>query len=306
MVKFKSVTNSFIMEDKMKRCLLIVVLGLWIGMMSPLWALDKVPLPEKVVVGESVKDCALCPEMVGIPAGTFQMGSNDGDSDEKPVHTVDVKAFYMSKYETTIAEYLACVQDGGCKPPQWLESGNEFNIHTGSNNWYNKAGMSESNKNHPITGVSWNDAKAYGVWLSKKTGKDYQLPTEAQWEYACRAGSTGKYSFENDASQLGNYGWYKENSGKTTHPVGEKKPNVWGLYDMHGNIWEWLEDKYHDSYSGAPADGSAWISGDSNSRILRGGSWHFRGNSLRCTNRGMFDMTYRVNDWGFRFSRVTL
>ena len=291
----------------MKRRFLIVVLGLWVGMMSPLWALDEVPLPKKAVAGEAVKDCALCPEMVEIPAGTFQMGSNDGSNDEKPVHTVNVKAFYMSKYETTIAEYLACVQDGGCKPPLWLESGNAFNIHTGSDKDYFKtAGMSENNKSHPITGVSWDDAKAYGVWLSKKTGKDYQLPTEAQWEYACRAGSTGKYSFGNDKSQLGNYGWYRDNSGGTTHPVGGKKPNAWGLYDMHGNVWELLEDVYHNSYSGAPSDGSAWISGNSNEYLLRGGSWGDSDNNLRCATRSWVGTSIRGIDWGVRISRVNL
>jgi formylglycine-generating enzyme required for sulfatase activity len=292
----------------MKRRFLIVVLGLWVGMMSPLWALDKVPLPKKAVAGESVKDCALCPEMVGIPAGTFQMGSNDGRDNEKPVHTVNVKAFYMSKYETTIAEYLACVQDGGCKPPQWLESGNELNIHTGSNkDYYKTAGMSENNKNHPIIGVSWNDAKAYGVWLSKKTGKDYQLPTEAQWEYACRAGSTGKYSFGNDKSQLGNYGWYRDNSGRTTHPVGGKKPNAWGLYDMYGNVEEWLEDKWHDSYSGAPSDGSAWMAGgDSNIHLIHGGSWYVDDYGLRCAYRVGGATTVWIYFVGFRISRVNL
>jgi len=303
----------------MKRRFLIVVLGLWVGMMSPLWALDKVPLPEKVVVGESMKDCALCPEMVEIPAGTFQMGSNDeipagtfqmemgsneinDESDEKPVHTVNVKAFYMSKYETTIAEYLACVQDGGCKSPEWLESGNEYNIHTGNKDSYKRAGMSENNKNYPITGVSWNDAKAYGVWLSKKTEKDYRLPTEAQWEYACRAGSTGKYSFGNEVSQLESYGWYDENSNETTHPVGGKKPNAWGLYDMHGNVWEWLEDKYHDNYIGATVDGSAWVSGDSNSYLLRGGSWYSNDYSLRCAYRFGGDTAFGDSNWGFRIS----
>ncbi len=304
MVKFKPVTNSFIMEDRMKRCLLIAVLGLWIGMMSPLWALDEVPLPKEAVAGETVKDCALCPEMVGIPAGTFQMGSNDGSNNEKPVHTVNVKAFYMSKYETTIAEYLACVQDGGCKPPEWLESGNKYNIHTGSDDYYKRAGMSENNKNHPITGVSWNDAKTYEVWLSKKTGKEYRLPTEAQWEYACRAGSVGKYSFGNDKSQLGNYGWYGDNSGKTTHPVGGKKPNAWGLYDMHGNVWEWLEDEYHDSYSGAPVDGSAWLSGGSNARLGRGGSWSFDDSWLLCAVRAGGGTTGGGSHLGLRLSRM--
>lgn len=102
-----------------------------------------------------------------------------------------------------------------------------------------------------------------------------KLPTEAQWEYACRAGSTGKYCFGDDVNKLGNYAWYKENSGGTTHPVEEKLANSWGLYDMHGNIWEWCEDVWHKKYNGAPVDGSGWLTGgDKNIRSLRGGSWY--------------------------------
>jgi formylglycine-generating enzyme required for sulfatase activity len=156
----------------------------------------------------------------------------------------------------------------------------------------------------PVTNVNWNDAKAYVKWLSEQTGKDYRLPTEAEWEYACRAGSTGKYSFGDDVNQLGNYGWYRGNSDDKTHPVGEKQANKFGLYDMHGNVWEWLEDKWHDSYSGAPADGSAWMSGDSNNHPLRVGSWSGDDSYLRCAYRVGSNTPYRNYSRGFRISRM--
>jgi formylglycine-generating enzyme required for sulfatase activity len=110
--------------------------------------------------------------------------------------------------------------------------------------------------------------------LSRITGKTYRLPTEAEWEYACRAGTTTRYYFGDDANQLGDYAWYYENSNDTTHPVGQKKPNAFGLYDLHGNVWEWCADTWHDNYDGAPTNGSVWIkNGDDNRFPLRGGSW---------------------------------
>jgi formylglycine-generating enzyme required for sulfatase activity len=158
-----------------------------------------------------------------------------------------------------------------------------------------------------VINVDWNDAKAYVKWLSEQTGKDYRLPSEAQWEYACQAGSAGKYSFGDDVNQLGNYGWYDKNSGSKTHPVGEKQPNKFGLYDMHGNAWEWLEDVWHDNYNGAPSDGSAWMAGgDSNNHLLRGGSWSNNDNYLRCAYRYWLDTSSRNYNRGFRLSRVNL
>jgi len=234
---------------------------------------------------DKLEDGSLGPEMVWIPAGTFQMGSNDyyGYNREKPVHTVSVKSFALGKYEVTFEEYdKFCDAMGRSKPDD--------------NGW--------GRGKRPVINVSWDDVKAYTKWLSEQTGKDYRLPTEAQWEYACRAGSVGKYSFGDDVNQLGNYGWYWDNSGKMTHPVGEKQANKFGLYDMHGNVWEWLEDKWHDSYNGAPSDGSVWVSGDSNSHLLRGGSWFDDDNFLVPTFRNWNDTTNRSNYWGFRFSRM--
>ncbi|CCI23208.1 Serine/threonine protein kinase (fragment) [Microcystis aeruginosa PCC 9808] len=110
--------------------------------------------------------------------------------------------------------------------------------------------------------------------MSQITRKTYRLPTEAEWEYACRAGTTTRFYFGDNANQLGDYAWYGGNSQQTTHPVGQKRPNAWGLYDMSGNVWEWCEDNWHDNYIGAPTDGSAWLTNDNDYQIVRGGSWY--------------------------------
>ena len=144
--------------------------------------------------------------------------------------------------------------------------------------------------------------------MSQITGKTYRLPTEAEWEYACRAGTTTRYYFGDDASQLGDYAWYSANSQSKTHPVGQKKPNAWGLYDMSGNVWEWCEDDWHDNYIGAPTDGSAWlINNDNRSHLkcLRGGSWFESPNLCRSAYRSgnLPDGVYNFN--GFRVACVS-
>ncbi|MCA2629525.1 MULTISPECIES: SUMF1/EgtB/PvdO family nonheme iron enzyme [unclassified Microcystis] len=191
-------------------------------------------------------------EMVGLPAGQFLMGSPDSDpdaeSDEKPQHQVKVNSFAIGKYPVTQAQYQAVM---------------------GTNPSYFK-----NNPQNPVEQVNWNDAQAFCQKLSQITGKTYRLPTEAEWEYACRAGTTTRFYFGDDANQLGDYAWYKGNSQQTTHPVGQKRPNGWGLYDMSGNVWEWCEDDWHDNYIGAPKDGSAWLTNDNDYQIVRGGSWY--------------------------------
>jgi formylglycine-generating enzyme required for sulfatase activity len=213
-------------------------------------------------------------ELVKIPAGSFMMGSNDYDS-QKPIHRVNVPEFLMGKYQVTQAQYEAVMG----KNPSYFKS-----------------------KQNPVEQVSWNDAQEFCKKLSQKTGRKVKLPSEAQWEYACRAGSTGIYCFGDNVDQLGKYAWYDENSDSKIHPVGEKLANAWGLHDMHGNVWEWCEDIWHDSYNGAPTDGSAWLSGENQSKhILRGGSWNDFVQLCRSANRSRSNLDFRYNFFGFRF-----
>ena len=194
-------------------------------------------------------------EWVDILSGTFWMGSFDGEGydDEYPRHKVTIsKEFQMLKYEVTQAQWEAIM-------------GNIQN--------YFKA------RNNPVELVTWTDCQSF---ISKLNELDpdytYRLPTEAEWEYACRAGSTTTYCFGNDSRQLENYAWYEDNSLQKTHPVGQKLPNAWGLYDMHGNVGEWCQDNWHDNYTGAPTDGSAWEPGSGEYgfyHVTRGGSWNF-------------------------------
>ncbi|SEH05740.1 Serine/threonine-protein kinase pkn1 [Candidatus Venteria ishoeyi] len=143
---------------------------------------------------------------------------------------------------------------------------------------------------------------AYCAWLTAQTGQSYTLPSEAQWEYACRAGSDMAYCFGDDEQQLKDYAWYADNADGQTHPVGEKQPNAWGLYDMHGNVWEWCLDRWHDSYKDAPVDGLAWEAGQDNDRLLRGGSWYSGSRGCRSAYRyfSVSGSSYR----GFRVVRL--
>lgn len=212
-------------------------------------------------------------EMVNLSAGTFTMGSNDGYyKDETPPHRVTVGAFAIGKYEVTQAQWQAVM--GKDNNPSRFKG-----------------------DNLPVENVSWEDAQAF----CRKLGNGYRLPTEAEWEYAARAGSTTKWSFGNDENRLGEYAWFSGNSGSQTHPVGQKKPNAFGLFDMHGNVWEWCQDVWHDSYNSAPSDGSAWLSGgDSSLRVLRGGSWNDDGSNCRSASRVRITPGFILSLRGFR------
>jgi formylglycine-generating enzyme required for sulfatase activity len=152
--------------------------------------------------------------------------------------------------------------------------------------------------------VSWDHAKKYVEWLSKRTGKTYRLLTEAEWEYATRAGSTTRYSFGDDEAVLGEHAWFSRNSEGRAHVVGGKKANAFGLHDMHGNVWEWVEDCHVETYDSAPSDGSDRRSEDCSSRVLRGGSWNYLSEVLRAAFRFWVDPDFRDYFFGFRVARV--
>ncbi len=219
-------------------------------------------------------------EWVSIPGGGFQMGSNDGDSDEKPVHTVRVTGFEMSRSEVTVAQYRACVDAGACSAP----------TSCGSSPTWGKSGMDD----HPVNCVTWDDAQSFARWAGGR------LPSEAEWEYAARGGQSYTYAGSNTA---GDVAWYKDNSGGRTHGVCGKRANGYGLCDMSGNVWEWVEDWYHDSYSGAPTDGSAWTSGGGSFRVGRGGSWDNGAGYVRVAYRSRGGPGDRYGYLGFRLAR---
>jgi len=196
------------------------------------------------------------------------------------------KNYMMGKYPITIAEYMHFVKDTNSHHPEWLEKGSKYHIKTETDDRYKKMDLSE---NAPIIGVSWRDGVAYAKWLSEKTGDIYRLPTEAEWEYSCRAGTTTKWSFGDDEKELTKYAWYDKNSDNKTHPVGKKLPNPWGLYDMHGNVWEWCED---------------WYDKDKRYKVLRGGSWNYFASLSRSSFRFRSSPGYRFVNGGFRLLRV--
>jgi formylglycine-generating enzyme required for sulfatase activity len=283
--------------------------------------------------GSDFKECAIgCPTMVVVLAGKFTMGSPEGEKDreesESPQHEVTIaKPFAVGKTEVTFAEWDACVADGAC-------------LKAADNGW--------GRDDRPVINVSWDDAKHYVAWLSRITGKEYRLLSEAEWEYAARAGNSGpygrlnmlqqegvhtegqqqaggydyvhyvpfskttpggqeRYSFGGDDEdvQLDQHAWYSHNSHTKTHPVGKKAANAFGLHDMHGNVWEWCEDPWHDGYQDAPPDGSPWVKdGDEGRRVVRGGSWNAYPRSLRAARRYGTASDVRDDYIGFRLART--
>jgi formylglycine-generating enzyme required for sulfatase activity len=239
------------------------------------------------------KDCAGCPQMLVIPAGEFTMGSPPSEQGAETQHRVTIAApFAVGKFEITFDEWGACVKDGGCDG-YWPDD-----QHWGRGK-------------RPVIDVSWEKAKAYVSWLSAKTGKTYRLLSEAEWEYAARAGTTTTYYTGDSLSpRAANYDGSEDGSGpsdvnrKKTMPVGSFPPNTFGLHDMHGNVIEWVEDCWHDDYTAAaPTDGSAWLEGNCDGRVMRGGSWEDSQTELRSGARlGEFKDQSSYAD-GFRVAR---
>jgi formylglycine-generating enzyme required for sulfatase activity len=250
-------------------------------------AVAKPAVPEQPPAApqSAIRDCPQCPEMVLIQAGAFEMGSSEMFDFEAPVHQVSIrKAFYIGRREVTYEEWDACIAEGGCK--QKLDD----------------RGLGRGRR--PAADLDWDDAKGYAAWLSQKTGRSYRLPTESEWEYVARAGSTTTYPWgravEKDRANC---------IGCTSDPVrkaidtGSFKPNAFGVYDMTGNAAEWVEDCWNDNYRGAPTDGSAWIKPQCRERVLRGGSFNNDPRYLRSAARFKYDHDVRFYTNGFRIVR---
>lgn len=213
-----------------------------------------------------------------IPTGSFEMGSDNGDADEQPVRPATInKPFYIGQFEVTQAQWHAVMESD---PSQFTDD-----------------------PSRPVEGISWNDAREFITKLNAmEPGMTYRLPTEAEWEYAARAGSAAAYAFGDDAAQLDAYAWYADNAGNTTHPVGEKQPNVWGVHAMHGGVWEWVQDRYRLYPSETAAEPSGRPPG--NRRVIRGGSWLSPAEDCRAASRSHAHPAFRGAHVGFRLVRT--
>jgi formylglycine-generating enzyme required for sulfatase activity len=234
--------------------------------------------------GEVFRDCPDCSELVVLPAGEFMMGAPDTVY-EKPEHRVRIpNSIAIGRREVTFEEWDLCVAAGGCK------------YRPDDHGW--------GRGNRPVIDVSWDDAKTYLSWLSQKTGKNYRLPSEAEWEYAARAGTNSPFWWGRAA---GNGNANCEDCGgpplRKTQPTGSYRPNGFGLYDVAGNAAEWVEDCWNDNYRGAPQDGSAWLKGQCRQRALRGGSFANKASFARSAARFRYDTDVRYYANGFRVVR---
>jgi formylglycine-generating enzyme required for sulfatase activity len=270
-------------------------------------------LPEP---GTELRDALWFPELVVVPAGEFMMGSTEPErrwavaqgaerewvDSEKPQHRVAIpEPFAVGKYAITRGQFARFVEatshdmSGGC----WIWTGDKWE-ESPTADWCTPG--FEQTDGHPVVGVSWDDAKGYVEWLGQETGQPYRLLSEAEWEHACRAGTTTRYVWGDKppTAEDANFG---ATVGGTT-VVGTYRPNPWGLYDMHGNVLEWVQDCWNDYYMGAPVDGSAWTSGDCSRRVLRGGYWYDYPGYLRSALRVRISAGVRSVNTGFRVART--
>lgn len=265
--------------------------------------------------GDSFRDCPRCPEMVVIPVGHFTMGSSEAEknwaashggslksvADEAPQHEVTLASFALGRYDVTRGEYTAFVRETGW--PSGDGCGHDsFKWDKDSNLSWEDPGFAQSDRD-PVVCVSWNDAQAYVSWLSGRTGHAYRLPTEAEWEYAARAGTTTKFWWGDDDGAAAPHAWFTDNSDEQTHPVGGKPANGFGLYDMVGNVWQWTQDCYAESYEGAPNDGRPNKGKSDCLRVDRGGSWMYPAWLLRPATRERNPADFRDRIMGFRVAQ---
>jgi tol-pal system protein YbgF len=261
--------------------------------------------PQQHKPGRTFKDCPGCPEMVVIPAGSFQMGNlgGDGGFDEKPVHRVTIpKPFAVGKYEVTQAEYLTVMGSNPSYSNGEIDREILFNPSDPTDNFDPNSHYHLGNR-YPVENVSWIDAQEFVTKLRVRTGKKYRLLSEAEWEYVARAGTKTKYPCGDVDSCLRKVGWYVVNSKSRTHRVGGKEPNAFGLHDLQGNISEWVEDCWNNNYNNAPTDGSVWNGGDCSRHVIRGGSWDNEPLLMRSAFRDRESADTKNIFYGFRIAR---
>ena len=257
--------------------------------------------------GKEFRDCETCPVMVRVAAGEYTMGSpvaeRNRDDDEGPAHEVTIgRDIAVGKFETTWSEWQACGDDGVCQAP--------FGHSMPEGSGWGKG-------QRPVINVSWDDVQLYLSWISEKTGQTYRLPTEAEWEYAARAGTQTRYRYGDEAEticRVGNGADLATNfnnpnkcydgTGRKTAVVGSYEANAFGVFDTIGNVWEWTEDCWNSDYNNAPTGGEARLTGDCTQRTIRGGSWGSYPHMLRFATRQGLQRSYRGHEVGFRVVRV--
>ncbi|MGB5834074.1 MAG: formylglycine-generating enzyme family protein, partial [Thiohalocapsa sp.] len=271
--------------------------------------LSETPTQPIQALNDALPDQGIGPAMVWLPGGLFTMGQDDGPyDDEKPAHPVRIDAFSIGRFPITFDEYDRFCTATGCDQPS-------------DEGW--------GRDRRPVTNIRWEEAQAYCAWLSQQTGEHYRLATEAEWEYACRAGNQTRWSFGDDETQLVDHAWYEDNAEGKTHPVGEKAPNAWHLHDMHGNCWEWCSDWYSESAyrqrvgamqrrtgvtagaaDAAPSRSEQFVSenptgpASGSFRVFRGGSWFDKPAGCRSASRYWLGPSGRGGDLGFRIART--
>jgi formylglycine-generating enzyme required for sulfatase activity len=265
--------------------------------------------------------------MVVIPAGNFTMGSSalekswaashganmESVADEAPQHNVSLRSFALEKYDVTRAEYAVFVRETGYRAGEGCYDSSFPKSNKRPDGTWQNPGFAQTDRD-PVTCVNWDDARAYIAWLNGKVGRSgstsvdgsYRLPSESEWEYAARAGTTTRFWWGDDDGKALDHAWYKDNSSGKTHPVGSKRANAFGLYDMVGNVWQWTQDCYAESYANAPTDGSASKAGKDCLRVDRGGSWLYPAWLLRSATRERNSADYRDRIMGFRVVKTLL
>lgn len=304
-------------------CKVVPFLWLAVLMLAPMSALGG----DTVKPGDIFWDCYVCPKLIVVPAGEFNMGAQyaEGGDNEMPIHRVRIRyKFAIGRYEVTRSEFKAFVAatgyktDGPCRYLD-LDQSNWTNWEESDLASYRYPWFPQTD-DHPVVCVNWHDAKAYVAWLTRRTGKIYRLPSEAEWEYAARGGAPTLYHFGTSYGDLCAYGNgadaefpFKSRNPRNddcvdgqpwgTARAGSYRPNAFGLYDTIGNAKEWLEDCWNGNYNGAPVDGTPWKMGECRTRVVRSGSWLNDPRYLRPASRLRTYIGYRKYDHGFRVAR---